>query len=125
MKTLTLTILAGALLAVGCKKKEDATPATDNSKAKLTVTKNVDQTFKVDIHYTEKNTDTYLEDIMKIYVNDTFFANTTVDPKPINSDFTHTTVRKYLGGTYKVFLVRGVITSGSYIRDTIATVSGN
>lgn len=112
-----------ALFIIGCKKKDDANPSTDM--ATMTASVQTDSSLKVNVHYTDKNTESYQDDIIKVYYNDTFTNNTTVDPKPVNSDFgIHFTSPKYYGSKYKVELVREY-NSPSYRKVTILTISGN
>lgn len=122
----TLMTIAAALLIIGCKKKDETTTTPTTPKAAITVAKNADQTLTANIHYTSNNTDTYQEDVMKLYINDTFANNTTIDPKPANSDFSFTfTSPKYNGTKYTIYLVRGKTVGTAYVKDTIVIQNGN
>lgn len=122
MQKLTfLSLLIVFLLA--CKKKDgnNVSPTnTDKATLKVEIVKN--DSMKITVHYTENNTGTYLDDLLKVYYNDTFASGITIDPKGTNSDYVFMSYRKYSGNKYRVELIRE-ITSGNKV--TIATTSGN
>ena len=120
----TLIVAALAIMSFASCKKEDKNKIMPDNKpvAEIVVSKQPDQTLKIDINYTASNTEAYYDDLLKVYIDDTFTQGTTIDPKPASSTHIFITKAKFTGAKYRIELVREK-TPGD--KSTIATKEGN
>lgn len=104
----TLIIAALSLITViSCKKKDsDNVTPIDSDVAKMTAVVGSDDSLRITINYTDKNTGTYLDDLLKLYFNDTFTAVFTIDPQKPNSTYTFVPKIKYTATKFRVDLIR-------------------
>lgn len=127
MKKLIITVFAMAAL-VSCKKNSNNNTAPTLAVLSSSVTS--EGAIKIDIRYTSANTTLYYDDIVKLYINDTFTDNTSLNPQGPNSEANYTfintiagiNVDQFTGSHYRVDIVRE-ITPGNKV--TIASITAN
>lgn len=107
MKKALILATLGLTAFLSCKKEDsNNVKPQKNEVAKMTAVVGADDSLRITINYTEFNTENYLDDLLKLYFNDTFTAVFTIDPMKPNSTYQFVPRIKYTASKFRVDLIR-------------------